>query len=94
MSPQLVYALKRVGILVALAVLGVLGQHVSDFALDPTLAIVISALIACLIQVFDGWQDTVRAKIGKIIPSDVGYKELTAYRAEPVRPIQSRRLDA
>ena len=83
MSPQMAFQLKRIAILAALAALGSVATNVGDLNLDPTYYILVTAGIAALIQIITGLQDTARAKRNDLIPSDVGYDLLMAYRKEP-----------
>lgn len=77
MTPQLQYALKKAGIMIAVAALGAAGGQVTGiFAaadIDQAWIPVAGAIIAALIRTLEGYRDGKRAEEAKVIPADVGY---------------------
>lgn len=76
MSPQVEYALKKAGIMIVLAVLGVVGVEVTNVievaGVEPTIwGPIAGALVAGAVRYVEGLRDSQRAKHGDVIPSDV-----------------------
>lgn len=86
-SPQLTYALKKVGIMIALAALGVVGVEVTNVinvaGVDATIwGPIAGALIAGAVRAVEGQRDAQRAEEGKIIKADVGFEVIKDELAE------------
>lgn len=80
MSPQVVHALKQMGIMIVLAVLAVIGTdgvglvHVlQEAGISPLWIGLVPAALAAIVRWVEGIRDANREKQGKIVPADVGY---------------------
>jgi hypothetical protein len=80
MSPQVIHGLKQAGIMIALAILGVLGSdatgviHILEEAgVNPLYFGIVTAAIAAAVRWFESLRDAGRASAGKVLPADVGY---------------------
>lgn len=95
MTPQLLYALRKVGIAIVLSILGVLAASQSDVlaaaGMDPLVyGAVISAALSALVRVVEGYRDGVRAAgdVANLHPADVGYQQVKdlLFHAPYVKP--------
>jgi hypothetical protein len=84
MSPQVEHALKYALLFAAIGALGALNDHLDVLNLDPQWVILVAALLPALIRVLEGMQDATRAAKFDVLPRDVGYQELKAFRGEPL----------
>jgi hypothetical protein len=76
MTPQLVYGLKKAGIMVALAALAALGleapELISGAGLNKDIWVpIVGAVIAGTVRTFEAWRDGIRAEEGRVQPEDV-----------------------
>lgn len=86
MSLQLQYALKRVGVMILLAALGILGAEATDLehaaGIDPAIwGTIIGAGLAAAVRAVEGYRDGERAKTGDVIKEDVKPLPATAVYA-------------
>jgi hypothetical protein len=77
MSPQVVHALKQAGIMIALAVLGVMATEYTGILqqadVNPLFLPIIGSVLAGAVRWFEGMKDSERAKKGEIVKADVGF---------------------
>lgn len=81
MSEQLIYALKKAGIMIVLAALGVLVGEQTDIlaatGADPVIyGGIVSAVLAAAVRIVEGYRDGLRADQGRVIESDVAFKNI------------------
>jgi hypothetical protein len=77
MSPQVIYALRKAGVLVGIAVLGVAAEQTTGVlttaGVDPVWYPMIMGVIAAGLRTLEGVRDADRAARHEVIPADVAY---------------------
>lgn len=82
MSPQVIHALKQAGIMIVLAILGVVATEytgvLQTLDLNPVYVGLVGAIIPPIIRWVEGLRDAERAKDGLVQRSDVGFNFIKA----------------